>query len=193
MGIFDSLFGKKKKAQESQASKSNQPKIVPKEQQKGSAAKEPQASKSHPPKFVRKERNNENTYEIYNGIDAESAKDFLLTKRVDKKLYYILVETPEGNWGMDIEGLYLEHLLPWQTSVNSAKCTGIIIPMSHSNFGLNSAARGFNDNFIVKVQCGKCENQWSDGVRYQNITVVRCPKCKTLNKVDSGNIKVVFV
>lgn len=191
MGIFDSLFGKNKKTEELQPSKSPTSKLVRKEQPKNNKTEESQTLLL--PKFVRKEQNNNSTYEIYKGTDAESAKDFLLTKRVDKKQYYILVETPEGNWGMDIKGLYLEHLLPWQTNISSAKCTGTIILMSHSNFGLNSAARGFNDNFIVKVQCGKCEHQWSDGVRYQNITVVRCPKCKTLNKVDSGNIKVMFV
>jgi len=172
MGIFDKLFGKKERVEEP---------ATPQEKQ---------------PKFLRKERGGstgDSTYEIYKGTDAESARDFLLTKRVDKKLYYVVVETPEGNWGMDVEGLYLERLLSWQTNISSAKCEGAIITMSWSMFGLEMAAKGFNDNFIVKVQCGKCEHQWLDGVRYQNLTVVRCPKCKTLNKVDTSNIKVVFV
>jgi len=60
-----------------------------------------------------------------------------MTKRVDKKLYYIEVETPEGAWGMDIEGLYLVRLLPWQKNISLAKCDGYITPMSHSNFGLS--------------------------------------------------------
>lgn len=169
MGIFDKLFGKKERVEE------------------------PAAPKGKQPKFVRKEREGNNTYEIYKGTDAESARTFLLTKRVDKKLYYIVVETLEGNWGMDVQGLYLERLLSWQTDISSAKCEGAIIPLSWSMFGLEMAAKGFNNNFIVKVQCGECEHQWLDGVRYQNLTVVRCPKCKTLNRVDTGNIHVALV
>jgi len=169
MGLFSRSSGKKEKGKESAAIKGKQP------------------------KFVRKEQQGNNTYEIYKGTDAESARDFLLTKKVNKKLYYIVVETPEGNWGMDVKGLYLERLLSWQTKISSAKCEGDIIPMSWSMFGLEMAAKEFNDNFIVKVQCGKCEHQWLDGVRYQKTTVVRCPKCRTLNKVDSGNIQVILV
>ncbi len=144
------------------------------------------------PRFIQKLVKENRTYEIYKGKDVGSAKKFLMTKRVDKKLYYIEVVTPEGTWGMDIEGLYLVRLLPWQKNVSLAKCDGYIIPMSHSNFGLNMAARGISDNFVVKIKCGKCEHEWLDGVRYKNLTAVRCPNCKTINKVDSGNITVFF-
>ncbi len=144
------------------------------------------------PRFIQKLQKENRTYEIYKGTDTESAKKFLMTKRVDKKLYYIEVETPEGTWGMDIEGLYLVRILPWQKNISLAKCDGYIIPMSHSNFGLNMAARGISDNFVVKIKCGKCEHEWLDGVRYKNLTAVRCPNCKTINKVDSGNITVLF-
>lgn len=143
--------------------------------------------------FLRKEQQGKNTYELYQGKDAESARQFLLTKQVDKQLYYIVVETPEGNWGMDIQGLYLEKLLPWQLDSGSADCTGQIVPMSWNNFGLEMAAKKFNDNFIVKIKCGSCANQWLDGVRYQNTTAVRCPACKKINQVDSDNIKAFFV
>jgi HEAT repeat protein len=157
--------------------------------------------KDQQPKFVRKYSekrtlgNNtyEMYYEIYKGINAESARNLLFTKRVDKKNYYIIVETPEGNWGLDVEGLFLEHLLPWQTNLSSVECEGTFIGMSWSSFSLDMAARGNNENFILKVQCGKCQHQWYDGVRYQSITAVRCPKCKTLNKIDSSLIKVYFV
>ena len=124
-------------------------------------------------------------------MNAETTKTFLLTKKVDKKHYYIVVETPEGNWGLDIKGLYLEKLLPFQTDIESATCEGHTCSMPDI-FGLQMAARGINNNFIVKVQCGGCNQEWLDGLRYQNITVVKCPKCKTLNKVDSGNFHVIF-
>jgi len=167
MGRFGGLFGKKKD-------------------------KESSDRKVEKPKFVRKEQKGNSTYEIYRGKDAETARAFLLKKRVDVQLYYIVVETPEGAWGMDVKGLYLEHLLPWQTKISSAECAGHIIPMSFDMFGLQMAARRYNDNFIAKVQCGKCEHQWPDGVRYQDLTVVRCPKCKAYNKVDSSSIHCVF-
>jgi len=111
----------------------------------------------------------------------------------DKKLYYIIVETPEGNWGMDVEGLFLEHLPHWQTNISSAECEGSIDPTSGSKFGLEGAAKGVTDNFIINIQCGNCNHEWYDGVRYKNFTVVRCPKCKKLNKVNSNNIQVWLV
>ncbi|MCL4274127.1 MAG: hypothetical protein QY328_11980 [Anaerolineales bacterium] len=150
-------------------------------------------AKIQTPKFLRKEQHGKNTYELYQGRDAESARQFLLTKQVDRQFYYIVVETPEGNWGMDIQGLYLERLLPWQLSGGSADCTGQIIPLSWSNSGLEMAAKKFNDNFIVKIECGSCANHWLDGIRYQNTTTVRCPVCKKTNQVDSGNITAVFI
>jgi len=93
---------------------------------------------------------------------------------------------------LDVKGLYLERLLPFQKDVGSAKCEGSTCGMPDM-FGLNAAARGINDNFIANVECGKCEHRWQDGLRYQDITVVRCPKCKTLNKIDSGNFHVILV
>ncbi len=48
------------------------------------------------------------TYEIYKGPDAATAKDFLSKKPVNKQHYYIIVETPEGNYGRDIDGIYKE-------------------------------------------------------------------------------------
>jgi phage FluMu protein Com len=151
------------------------------------------SSESAAPKFLRKEQSGNNTYELYVGKDAQSARQFLLTKKVEQKLYYIVVETPEGNWGMDNQGLYLERLLPWQISSTPADCEGSIIPMTWNLFGLQMAGRKINDNFLVEIECGSCSNRWTDGVRYQDTTLVRCPHCKKLNRVNSENIKLVLV
>jgi hypothetical protein len=172
MGFLNRLLGKKDK----NSSETGSPKMP--------AVK--------PPKFVSKDTKQGSTYEVYRGTTAEAAKAFLVTKRVDKPQYYIVVETTEGNWGMDVKGLYLEHLLPWQTTLSSANCEGHTASFPDM-FGLQMAAKGFNDNFIVLVKCGSCEHEWSDGVRYENTTVVRCPKCKTLNKVSTSHIHVSFV
>lgn len=140
------------------------------------------------PRFVNKEQKGGNTYEVYKGSDAESAKAFLLAKSVTQPLYYIVVETSDGVWGADKEGLYLENLRPWQTDVGSAE-TEVASANVHSMSGLAMAARGITDNFISLVGCGACGKEWRDGVRYQNVTVVRCPDCGKKNKVDTSNIK----
>jgi hypothetical protein len=48
------------------------------------------------------------TYEVFKARTAQEAREFLNGKTVAERLYYIVVETPEGNWGKDIEGLYKE-------------------------------------------------------------------------------------
>jgi len=54
------------------------------------------------------EKQGPHTYETYKAGSKEDALAFLKTKFVDKKLYYIVVETPDGNWGRDIQGIYQE-------------------------------------------------------------------------------------
>lgn len=152
----------------------------------------PIRTKGNQPKFIQKKGIQGKTYEIYKGKDAESAKEFLKTKKVDKQLYYIIVETPEGNWGLDVKGLFLERLLSFQKNVSSAKYEGLTCGMPDL-FGLEMASKGYNDNFIISVECGKCKHQWDDALRYKDITVVCCPKCKTLNKIDTGNFNVTFI
>lgn len=48
------------------------------------------------------------TYEVYKGPDKASAVAFLKTKPVAKQLYYVVVDTPEGSFGRDINGFYQE-------------------------------------------------------------------------------------
>jgi hypothetical protein len=57
-------------------------------------------------KFTVKEYINEGTFEVYKANSKEQALAFLKTKSVTEKLYYIQVETPEGNFGRDINGMY---------------------------------------------------------------------------------------
>ena len=48
------------------------------------------------------------TYRIYKAPDAAAAKAFLKRNPVNKPLYSIVVETPDGNWGRDIDGISQE-------------------------------------------------------------------------------------
>lgn len=140
-----------------------------------------------PPRFLRKEEGQGATYEIYAADHAEAAKGFLLSLHVDRENYYVMVETPEGTWGLDRLGLYLERLLPFQVDPSAAGYDGRICSMPDPA-GLEMAANGINESFVIKVDCGKCQHQWMDAVRYQQVTVVRCPACKALSRIDTANI-----
>lgn len=48
------------------------------------------------------------TYRIHRASNAATAKQFLKNHPVNKPLLYIIVETPEGIYGRDIQGIYRE-------------------------------------------------------------------------------------
>jgi phage FluMu protein Com len=164
MGLFDRLMGTEKSAQ------------------------------SKDPVFQKKDIRGDGTvYEIYSVQDLESAKQFLSRQKVTKPIDYIIVETPNGSWGLDINGIYLEQLLPWQMNISSYDTDGKLIPMSWNELGLKHAAMGISDNFTLQVTCGKCNSKWLDGVRYQNDTIVQCPQCKAKNRINTKNISVCVI
>jgi hypothetical protein len=45
---------------------------------------------------------------MHTGPDAASAKAFLKRSPVTTPLQYVIVETPEGSYGRDIDGIYRE-------------------------------------------------------------------------------------
>ena len=47
-------------------------------------------------------------YSIYSGVTSSQALQFLKTKTVDAPLVYIVVETPEGTFSRDKDGIYQE-------------------------------------------------------------------------------------
>ncbi len=61
-------------------------------------------------RFKEKVKGNDgiSTYEVYTAPDKASAMAYLKTRLVTQRLYYIVVETPEGNFGRDINGFYQE-------------------------------------------------------------------------------------
>jgi hypothetical protein len=136
------------------------------------------------------ERNGGSMYLTLTGPDPERAKEFLLGEYVDRELFYIVVETPDGAWGTDIEGLYLERLRPWQLETGAADCQVPAGTVTGNVKSADLAKQGVVDNFLVRVCCGRCEHRWTDGVRYQNKTLTRCPSCGARNLVDSSNVTV---
>ena len=139
------------------------------------------------------EYNGQASYLTLAGSDAERAKAFLGNEFVDRELYYIVVETPDGTWGLDIEGLYLEQLRPWQLDTGSAEYEVPAGSFAGNSHGAELAKLGRVDNFLVWIGCGRCAHRWADGVRYQNRTLTRCPSCGAKNLVDSSNVEVVLV
>jgi hypothetical protein len=141
--------------------------------------------------FLGVEWTGENTYRTFRGNDVEKAKAFLRNEPVNEEFHYIVVKTPDGTWGTDIEGIYLEKLRPWQLRTDDADCTGTITLLIDGYFNLQAAAQGISDNYVVEVTCGDCAGEWIDAVRYRDLTLVRCPRCGAANRVDSSNIKVM--
>ncbi|MGO9119679.1 MAG: hypothetical protein ACLQPD_18965 [Desulfomonilaceae bacterium] len=46
--------------------------------------------------------------EVWRAASAQAAKEYLNTRVITQRLYYLVVETPEGNWGKDVDGAYKE-------------------------------------------------------------------------------------
>ncbi|WP_329072443.1 hypothetical protein [Amycolatopsis sp. NBC_01480] len=139
------------------------------------------------------EFNGQASYLTLRGPDEERAKEFLAGEFVDRELYYVVVETPDGVWGVDIEGLYLENLRPWQLEADSADCRVPAGSIAGPSSAVQSTMRGKHNNFLVWVGCGRCEHRWIDGVRYQDKTLTRCPNCRARNLVDSSNITMYLI
>ena len=57
-------------------------------------------------KFREKITKNQFTYECYDADTKQEALDFLKSKPVNQRLYYVCVYTPEGDYGRDIDGIY---------------------------------------------------------------------------------------
>ncbi|MHA1812383.1 MAG: hypothetical protein ACTSYX_03000 [Candidatus Thorarchaeota archaeon] len=147
--------------------------------------------------FVRKYTKEPYTYEVYSGPSKLAAQDFLHNKTVSARHYYVIVETPDGNWGKDVQGLFLEHLEPWQEDLDKAECEGRIKPDSFVRYRYSAemAAKGIQDNSLVDIVCGKCGKTWTDGVRIvgSKKTVVKCPYCGAHNLIDTSRHKIMFV
>jgi HEAT repeat protein len=147
---------------------------------------EPAVAPGERPKHVGDVRKGDQSYRQYVAGDAGSARAFLAKRKPDYELEYITVETPEGIWGKDIEGLYLVRLLLWQRDLRLADCQGTIVidREREGDFRFNLVAQEDIDNVLVELRCGQCGASWSDGVDYQGETVVRCPECRTYNLVS---------
>lgn len=138
--------------------------------------------------LLRMEVKGRHTYACYAAASAEAARRFLSFAEVTKPHYYVQVETPEGVWGRDKEGLYLVELLAYQTRLSLVQCEGRYTEFSSASVLL--AARGVTDNFVSGIICGACGQEWQDGLRYHNKTAVQCPRCKQYNGIDTSNINI---
>jgi hypothetical protein len=58
--------------------------------------------------FVRESRDTSSVWMVYKAPCKADAMAFLSQQIIDKPLYYVVVETPEGNFGRDKDGMYQE-------------------------------------------------------------------------------------
>ncbi len=132
--------------------------------------------------------NNQYTYEYYRADSAEEAKYFLEQTQVTKPLYYVMVDTPQGKWGRDKDGMFLEQLCDFQNNLSLAQCEGKVNLLPLRMEDVKIAANGITDNYLIGITCGSCGYEWVDGVAYREKTIVKCPECGKYNLVDTDNI-----
>jgi uncharacterized protein YndB with AHSA1/START domain len=58
--------------------------------------------------FVRESREASYVWMIHQAANKADAMEFLSQQQIDKPFYYMVVETPEGNFGRDEDGIYTE-------------------------------------------------------------------------------------
>ena len=58
--------------------------------------------------FLREDRDGDNIWVVYKAPTKAIATMFLSNQQIDRPSYYVVVETPEGNFGKDINGNYQE-------------------------------------------------------------------------------------
>ena len=58
--------------------------------------------------FLREDRDSKNVWVIYQASTKADAVEFLSDQMIDRPSYYVVVETPEGNFGKDENGVYQE-------------------------------------------------------------------------------------
>jgi hypothetical protein len=82
------------------------------EPEKHTAQAKANEAKPEKVKFIREDRSQSHgvtmIYRVHKAPDADTAKAFLEQNPVTKQFYYIVVETPEGNYCRDIQGMYKE-------------------------------------------------------------------------------------
>jgi hypothetical protein len=133
---------------------------------------------------------NQYTYEYYRAASAEEARYFLDMTKVTLPLYYVMVHTPEGTWGRDKDGIFLESLRDYQHNISLAQCEAKTALFPQRLQDLQMAANKVTDNYILSITCGYCGYEWMDGVGYRTKTVVKCPECGRYNLADTENIRV---
>ena len=59
-------------------------------------------------KFVREDCDDTSVWQVYSAPNKSAALAFLSEQTVTRSLFYVVVETPEGNFGKDKDGIYRE-------------------------------------------------------------------------------------
>lgn len=134
-------------------------------------------------------KQNQHTYEDYTAKSAEEARYFLEQTSVAAPLYYVMVHTPEGDWGRDKDGIFLSQLCDFQRDLSLRQCDAKTALFPERMPDMQMAANKVTDNYMLSVTCGECGYGWIDGVGYRTKTIVRCPDCGRYNLADTEHIR----
>jgi DNA-directed RNA polymerase subunit RPC12/RpoP len=116
--------------------------------------------------------------EIFAARNAKSAREFLALRRVNKPNYRVIVRTnDEGTWIAVPGSIWLESLLPFQKDLRAAQVSGCIQCVLETRNPAGTCV-------MAEILCANCGASWTDGLRPGSSTVVRCPDCRSLNRVD---------
>lgn len=133
-------------------------------------------------------KQNAYTYEDYTAQTAEEARYFLERTTIEQPLYYVMVHTPEGDWGKDKDGMFLSQLCDFQRDLSLRQGDAKTAFFPERMPDLQMAANKVTDNYLLSVTCGLCGYSWVDGVGYRTKTIVRCPECGQYNLADTTHI-----
>jgi hypothetical protein len=77
-------------------------------ERKAAASAQPAAGNAKNVTFVREDRDSDTVWIVYKAPCKADATAFLSRQQILRPLYYVVVETPEGNFGRDKDGFYQE-------------------------------------------------------------------------------------
>ncbi|MFX0148879.1 MAG: hypothetical protein ACFE8E_14160 [Candidatus Hodarchaeota archaeon] len=134
-----------------------------------------------------------NRYDVYSANNIKEAIKFLRKQEIKLPYYYIVIETPEGNIGKDIIGIYNEQnselielgrrkKLPNMKKSQEfcTQCGYFVFPMKPFN---NEVSHVLNIedmcNKGVGFYCSSCETVWCAQCVVISGYVVKCKLCRT--------------
>ena len=140
-------------------------------------------------RYKEKEITDGNTYEVYTAPNPSIAIEFLRTSEIKEERKYIIVETPQGNFGKDMIMIFnektqerieftLRKSLPenQKSKTNCTKCGYPILPITRKISGKITSLEELKENGYG-LFCYKCQTSWCSFCLPEAEFYI-CPICK---------------